>query len=1125
MDPRQQPPPQLPFSRNAASPYGRSPFPPATTASQQPSYPPASHPPAANPSYPELHARKISDPPPYYPSRQYPPDAGPHPPSGHSRHQSASSITPGPHLNRGMPPPNSPPQQGQGSNSHELRNSYGLPPPRPPPYNPAPPPVSSGPPFAQSVHASPRMHAASTEYAPFRRPQTPERHRLYDGRDSRASAAGSPQGGFSTTPELQRYGTPQAYPQRGPPLTAAEQAREHSRLSGGPVPPRPSSQPKAYSSGPPPRHPDVGRPPQGDMYGRREEPRPSEEYNPERPIRVSQYDDQRYIPERDRERLERDRLERDRLERDRLERDRIERERQDREIEFRERERRERAMSGGEPGRPYPMHQPEYARQAEQREIEQRQMEQRAPPYGRHPDPRDQGPWPPRQPYEQPRGPYEPAPRPRQGEYPATTAPHYSGHPAYAPPAERYPPTTHAPHQSLQAPPPSQPYESPERQRHLMLDRPPPPPPPPQRARIEEPHLTRREENALPAASVAYREHEHRGPAMFDSPRNRVMEEPTGPTPQRPGFLGIQEINRKGRVSPLPQAVQGAQPQLAGPAGEPGIKSEFGRMFSGIGSGVGALSSPIPTGAQLPYSSAGLARRDEADNGPQDTPMDSAGKGPRDSGARSRRRKLKEENDDDSTGRATPSGSRSKKAKTHAHHHHHHHHHHHFHGSEQSASATPTGNTPFKNVKGTTPIPSPTNGFAKDLPNAHHHHSAPRSRPPNPKSVPAPPPTPPPVVLPKPKCVVSNKAVLDSVAERPRNHLGDVVYDPILKPARRQDPRTGRPPRLGYSSTPKPLPQGLIEDKENCTLTVKVGRQHLTKDAREEITSRRAVWGTDIYTDDSDVIAACIHAGWIRGEWPEDVDVSMLDLHEGISNFSIKDVRGGDNAIPDDEKQGNLIVLSEPPKTGPVDVPENQDLHVTLLILPLLSKYSSSTRFGIKSREFGGRLGPDGSVRRAVHDGVSFMVIGARFVTNGAAPSNRLRGKARRERIRKHLAEVERIPPFVPGPNYVPKGPQLRLLWKPTSSKASSDGDKENLPVGEKDSAAPVVEEVDVDLPAKENPPAPAEEAVQETDETVTKGGANGSPTKEAVETTEPPAEEISVDEKPAAAPVEESAA
>jgi hypothetical protein len=239
---------------------------------------------------------------------------------------------------------------------------------------------------------------------------------------------------------------------------------------------------------------------------------------------------------------------------------------------------------------------------------------------------------------------------------------------------------------------------------------------------------------------------------------------------------------------------------------------------------------------------------------------------------------------------------------------------------------------------------------------------------------------------------------------------------------------------------------------------MKIGKEHLVPAAREEITARRALWGTDIYTDDSDVIAACIHAGWFRGEWPDDVDVSLLGLDEG---YSVSDVRGLFGAqgnsfkqakLPSYHETSDLTILSEPPKNGPMPVPENRDLHVTLLILPRLEKYASTTRFGIKSREFGGQLGDEESHQRAVHDGLSFMVIGIRWLTNGAAAQNRLRGKARRERIRKALAEVALTPAWISRPVDAAgagdgAGKEREAVlgwWKQSASRPGSEGDKEN---------------------------------------------------------------------------------
>lgn len=64
----------------------------------------------------------------------------------------------------------------------------------------------------------------------------------------------------------------------------------------------------------------------------------------------------------------------------------------------------------------------------------------------------------------------------------------------------------------------------------------------------------------------------------------------------------LMESNRnRGRFSPLPQAVQGAQRRTSGPASDPGIKNEFARMFSGIGSGVGS-AGPNGSGASTPFA-------------------------------------------------------------------------------------------------------------------------------------------------------------------------------------------------------------------------------------------------------------------------------------------------------------------------------------------------------------------------------------------------------------------------------------------------------------------------------------------------------------------------------------------
>ncbi len=808
-----QPPPYPPSSHATAAPtYDRRPSDPLPPSSSY--YAPG------RPAYPDPG-----------PSSSSSTSSSSYLPPSHARHHSASSssMAPGPPLNRAMPPPTSPPQQQQQQQQQQgPPGPYALPPPpRPPPLSvgpptafpsgrelPAlsslpraggsgssmsissmlggpplsreppqpspyapPPPVSaaagpSGPAYAPPVHASPRMHASSAEYSPYRRPQTPEHHRPYDARDQRTASTGaSPQGLYS--PDVQRYGTPQAYSQRGPPLTAAEQSREQqARMSGAPLPSRPNSQPKSFASIPPPpaRPLDIGRPapPSDGLYGRRDDHGPpGGEYHPERsgPIRSGalKYEEPRPLLERerdrdrldrerldrecmDRERIDRDRRERmdrmerelmerehmerehmererlerehlerehmererlerehlereyldrermdrermsrehfemarqerdrlDRLDRDRLDRERLERDRQEREMDMRERERRDRTMSTGDSSHPYGAPPADYLHRPQ------------ANTYARPPDPREPGPWP-RHMYEHQKH-YDPAAQhPRKPDYPASTGPPYPGHHSYAPPPpDRYPPAvthppaaTHPPHPAPSAvatappppPPPVHPYDSPEHHRVSVAH---PQNPSPQSQALPPPRARPLEDGPPPPPSVAYSG--TAAAATFPSPRARVMEELPPPQGQQRGLLVIQEINRKGRTSPLPQAVQGAQSQILGPAGEPTIKNEFGRIFAGISSGLGmGISSPNTSGAQLPYPGAGLSRRDESDTTPQDSALDQppARLLERD-GPRTKRRKVKEEDtrgDDESNGRLTPLGRAAKRPKAHTHHH------------------------------------------------------------------------------------------------------------------------------------------------------------------------------------------------------------------------------------------------------------------------------------------------------------------------------------------------------------------------------------------------------------------------------------------------------------------------
>lgn len=254
--------------------------------------------------------------------------------------------------------------------------------------------------------------------------------------------------------------------------------------------------------------------------------------------------------------------------------------------------------------------------------------------------------------------------------------------------------------------------------------------------------------------------------------------------------------------------------------------------------------------------------------------------------------------------------------------------------------------------------------------------------------------------MPKPKQIVRSKAVLDSVAHLPRDHLGHGVYQTILESGDPPSSKHWGNTQRGFASTPHPLPR--FEGKENCTFTIRVPRVYLTPLSREEITSRRALWGTDVYSDDSDIIAACIHGGWIRGEWSLDVDVSLLGLEPGspdadgngvaVNGVSQANEEGRDTANGKGKKD---MILSEPPSRGPMIPLDDCDLHVTVLILPALEKYSSTTRFGIMSRAW-----------QATHDGLSFMILAIKWA-HGVDMARETTGEERRRRMRLAIPSPE----------------------------------------------------------------------------------------------------------------------
>lgn len=169
-------------------------------------------------------------------------------------------------------------------------------------------------------------------------------------------------------------------------------------------------------------------------------------------------------------------------------------------------------------------------------------------------------------------------------------------------------------------PAPSGPFESPGR----VVTAPPEPqrrPSPPtyasqpllrsdQNARAEkQPFNERQEVNQQRHYSPFSTPNSHQQPLSYGTEEQN--RRPGEELPQHRSLLNVANDNKRGgRASPVPQAVQGAQAQIVGP--ETAIKSEHGRVFSGIGGGVGAVSVGPPRTSTPTAQTASPFRREEA---------------------------------------------------------------------------------------------------------------------------------------------------------------------------------------------------------------------------------------------------------------------------------------------------------------------------------------------------------------------------------------------------------------------------------------------------------------------------------------------------------------------------------
>lgn len=152
----------------------------------------------------------------------------------------------------------------------------------------------------------------------------------------------------------------------------------------------------------------------------------------------------------------------------------------------------------------------------------------------------------------------------------------------------------------------------------------------------------------------------------------------------------------------------------------------------------------------------------------------------------------------------------------------------------------------------------------------------------------------------------------------------------------------------------------------DCTVQVLIPRKHLRKESNL-LVQRREIWGTDIYTDDSDIVSVLYHTGVLPTRAQVDAFYSAL--------------RAQEEGNADDTTDGHLED-EHPVTVGPnshlvTSTSDNEQIYgdclVTLRALPKLTEYTGCYRNGINSRSW------------KHHDGGSYAIQKVEFLKHDQA--------------------------------------------------------------------------------------------------------------------------------------------
>lgn len=419
--------------------------------------------------------------------------------------------------------------------------------------------------------------------------------------------------------------------------------------------------------------------------------------------------------------------------------------------------------------------------------------------------------------------------------------------------------------------------------------------------------------------------------ANFDEQGRKNSEDITHKT-----ITGLSFENKR-RYSPVPRAVQGAQAQT--PVPDDGPRGDQGKVFSGIGGGLGNSTTPVPT-TSSPF------KKDDKSARPAEPSK--IGRTTTTTGKRSRKAQDEDsradaDQDIKKNGTSTKSNKKAKHQSYKI-------------GTEETTGPTQRRGTPVANGLSHRANAVSATGSATST----RYDTQP---------------------IFKPRKTVKVTALVSQTLRKPRKHLGTFRYEPIISVP---EASNGIDTEGKICIQPNLLPSFSEAEDLNATFTVHVSKTWLQERERRMVCSTRSLWGSGVYTDDSDPLAAAMHMGWIKPAFTN-VDTSLLQkiVHDQNPKVEIsKELR---------------------PPSKPLELIKGRDLKITCVVMPLLERYEDTARFGLKSRAW-----PE-VAEGAPHDGVSFSVLKVELVEIGAEERRMGRtGQSKRARLHAQLLQRER---------------------------------------------------------------------------------------------------------------------